>query len=91
MHVALYWLVRTGIFLVVYAVLWLLGWFDVFAVLVAFVAAWALGYIAFPGLRRKAQEQMDGWITRGHAGVEADAEVEDAEVAGEDAADGDAR
>lgn len=76
----LYWLVRTAIFLAVFALLWLLRWFDVFAVLVAFVVAWALSYIAFPGLRRKAMEQMDGWITRSRRGVEADAEVEDAEI-----------
>lgn len=79
MYVALYWLVRTAIFLAVFAVLWSLRWFDIFAVLVAFVVAWALGYIAFPSMRRRAAEQMDGWITRGHQGIESDADVEDEE------------
>lgn len=83
MHVLLYWLVRTGIFLAVYAVFWALNWFDIFAVLVAFVVAWVLGYVAFPQLRRKAMVQMDGWITRSRTGIEADAGVEDAEVAGQ--------
>lgn len=80
MYVALYWLVRTAIFLVVFAVLWSLRWFDIFAVLVAFVLAWAVGYLAFPAMRRRAAEQMDGWITRGHKGIENDAHVEDAET-----------
>jgi hypothetical protein len=83
MHVLLYWLVRTGIFLVVYAAFWALKWFDIFAVLVAFVVAWVLGYVAFPGLRRKAMAQMDGWITRSRTGIETDAGVEDAEVSGQ--------
>ena len=81
MHVLLYWLVRTAIFLAVYGALWALKWFDIFAVLVAFVVAWVLGYVAFPGLRRKAMEQMDGWITRSRKGIEADAVVEDTEQA----------
>lgn len=81
MHVLLYWLVRTAIFLAVYAALWALKWFDIFAVLVAFVVAWVLGYVAFPGLRRKAMAQMDGWITRSRKGIEADAVVEDTEQA----------
>jgi hypothetical protein len=81
MHVALYWLVRTAIFLLVFAILWALGWFDVFAVLFAVVPAWALSYIAFPGLRRKAAAQMDGWISRSRTGIDADAGAEDAEAA----------
>ena len=81
MHVLLYWLVRTAIFLAVYGALWALKWFDIFAVLVAFVVAWVLGYVAFPGLRRKAMAQMDGWITRSRKGIEADAVVEDTEQA----------
>jgi hypothetical protein len=83
MHVALYWLVRTAIFLAVFAALWALGWFDVFAVLFAVIPAWALSYIAFPGLRRRASEQMDGWITRSRSGIDADAGVEDAEAEAE--------
>lgn len=81
MHVLAYWLVRTAIFLAVYGAFWALKWFDIFAVLVAFVVAWVLGYVAFPGMRRKAMEQMDGWITRSRKGIEADAGDEDAEAA----------
>jgi ABC-type bacteriocin/lantibiotic exporter with double-glycine peptidase domain len=80
MHVLLYWLVRTAIFLLVFAVLWALGWFDVFAVLFAVIPAWALSYIAFPRLRRRAAEQMDGWISRSRSGIEADAGEEDKEA-----------
>jgi ABC-type bacteriocin/lantibiotic exporter with double-glycine peptidase domain len=82
MHVLLYWLLRTAIFLLVFAALWALGWFDVFAVLFAVIPAWALSYIAFPGLRRRAADQMDGWINRSRVGIEADAGVEDKEAAG---------
>jgi hypothetical protein len=86
MHVAIYWLVRTAIFLAVFGVLWALGWFDVFAVLFAVIPAWALSYIAFPGMRRRATEQMDGWINRSRSGIELDASVEDAEASSEAAA-----
>ena len=81
MHVLLYWLVRSAIFLLVFAGLWALGWFDIFAVLFAVIPAWILSYIAFPGLRRRAAQQMDGWITRSRSGIDADAGVEDAEAA----------
>lgn len=81
MAVTRYWLVRTALFLAVYLVLWWLRWFDIFAVLVAFVIAWLLGYILFPKMRVAAQLQMDGWISRGQRGIEADADEEDAERA----------
>ena len=80
MHVALYWTLRTALFLLTYAVVWSLHWFDIFAVLFAFVVAWIVGYVAFPTLRRRAAEQMDGWIARGHKGIESDAAAEDEQV-----------
>lgn len=80
MHVALYWLVRTAIFLAVYALLWWLRWFDIWAVVLALFIGWVVGYLAFPGLRRRAATQMDGWIHRSETGVNADADAEDAEA-----------
>lgn len=81
MHVVIYWAVRTAMFLAVYAGLWALKWFDVWAVLLAFVIAWAASYVAFPGMRLKAAAQMDGWINRSRKGIEADEADEDAEAA----------
>ncbi len=81
MHVVAYWAVRTAMFLAVYAGLWALKWFDVWAVLLAFVVAWAASYVALPGMRRKAAAQMDGWINRSRKGIEADEADEDAEAA----------
>ena len=83
MQVALYWTLRSALFLLTYAVMWSLHWFDIFAVLFAFVVAWIVGYVAFPRLRKKAAAQMDGWITRGQRGIDADAEAEDEHSASE--------
>jgi len=80
MQVVWYWVMRTALFLAVYAALWALKWFDIWAVVVAFVLAWMLSYIAFPRMRVRAQEQMDGWITRSNRGVTADAAAEDAQA-----------
>lgn len=80
MHVALYWLVRTALFLAVYALLWWLRWFDIWAVVLALFIGWVLSYVAFPGLRSRASQQMDGWIRRSETGVVADADAEDAET-----------
>ena len=81
MNVLAYWGARTGIFLAVVAILWAVGWRDLIAFLAAFVVAWLISYLALPTLRLRANQQMDGWITRSERGIrEADAE-EDAEVA----------
>lgn len=80
MQVLAYWLMRTALFLAIYAGLWALKWFDIWAVLVAFIVGWALSYIAFPGMRIRAAAQMDGWISRSRRGLEKDDAVEDAEA-----------
>lgn len=80
MRVVTYWAARTGIFLAVLGVLWAVGWRDVIAFFAAFAVAWMVSYLILPGMRIRAQEQLDGWITRGERGLrEADAE-EDAEI-----------
>ncbi|SEJ13518.1 DUF4229 domain-containing protein [Demequina mangrovi] len=82
MHVVAYWGARTGIFLAVLGVLWAFNWRDVIAFLAAFVVAWLVSYLVLPGMRAKAQAQMDGWISRSEKGLrDADAE-EDAEIDG---------
>ena len=83
MQVLTYWLMRTATFLGVYAVLWALKWFDIWAVLIAFIVGWAVSYVAFPTMRRRAAVQMDGWITRSRRGNVSDDAVEDAEAGGE--------
>ncbi|WP_297081659.1 DUF4229 domain-containing protein [uncultured Demequina sp.] len=86
MKVIAYWAARTAIFLAVVAVLWLVGWFDIIAVIAAVVLAWLISYLALPGMRRAAQEQMAGVIDRSQRSIrEADAE-EDQEI-GADADD----
>lgn len=80
MQVLAYWLMRTAIFLGVYAALWALRWFDIWAVLVAFVIGWAVSFVAFPGMRTRAAAQMDGWINRSRKGIERDESIEDAEA-----------
>ncbi len=87
MKVLSYWAARTGIFLAVVAVLWLLDVLDVVTLVLAVVIAWAIGYVALPRMRAAAQEQMEGWVSRSEKGLrELDAE-EDAEAAGPDASD----
>lgn len=83
MQVLSYWLTRTTTFLAAYAVLWMLNWFDIWAVVLAFVVGWAVSYAAFPGMRARAAEQMDGWINRSRRGIESDGAVEDSETSGE--------
>ena len=84
MKILAYWAARTGIFLAVVAVLWLVGWFDIIAVIAAFVVAWLISYLVLPRMRREAQEQMATMLDRsGEARRAADAE-EDAEIGGED-------
>lgn len=93
MKILAYWAARTGIFLAVVAVLWLVGWFDIIAVIAAFVLAWLISYLVLPRLRREAQEQMAAMLDRsGQSRREADAQ-EDAEigVTSADAGDADSR
>ena len=80
MQVLAYWLMRTATFLGVYAGLWALRWFDIWAVLIAFIVGWAVSYVAFPAMRQRAAVQMDGWITRSRRGNVSDDAVEDAEA-----------
>ena len=82
MKVIGYWAARTGIFAAVMAVLWLVGWFDVIAVIAAFILAWLISYLALPGLRRDAQEQMAQMLDRSGKDRRAADESEDAEIDG---------
>ncbi|WP_062518832.1 DUF4229 domain-containing protein [Demequina silvatica] len=91
MSVLAYWGVRTGIFATIVFGLWLVGWWDVIAIIAAFVLAWLVSYLMLPGLRVRAAQQMDGWISRGEKGLrEADAE-EDAEIGADADRDADAK
>ncbi len=85
MKVLSYWAARTGIFLVVVGVLWLLGLLDVVTMIMAILIAWAIGYVALPGMRAAAAAQMEGWVSRSEKGLrDLDAE-EDAEAEKQDA------
>ncbi len=82
MRVLAYWAARTGIFLAVAGVLWLLNLLDVVTLVMAMLIAWAIGYVALPGMRARAQQQMEGWVTRSEKGLrDLDAE-EDEEAEG---------
>lgn len=80
MKVLAYWSARTAIFLAVLAGLWLIGWFDVFAAIAAFVLAWLISYLTLPGLRLAAQLQMAHLIDRSETGIRAAHDEEDAEI-----------
>lgn len=80
MRVLAYWGARTGIFLGVLGILWLVGWRDLIVFLAAFIVAWLVSYLALPGLKRAAAEQMDGWISRSERGIKAADAEEDAEI-----------
>ena len=82
MRVLAYWGARTGIFLAVLGVLWLVGWRDLLAFVAAFIVAWLVSYLALPGLKARAAAQMDGWITRSERGIKAAEAEEDAEIDG---------
>ncbi len=82
MKVLMYWLARTLLFVAVLAILWGVGWRDLFAMVAAFIVAWLVSYLVLPRMRKAAAEQMDGWITRAQRPLaEADAD-EDAEIEG---------
>jgi len=83
MRVLIYWLARMAIFAAVLSFLWfVVKWQDIIVIIAAFVLAWLIGYLALPGLRAAAAEQMDRWLDRSERGIrEADAE-EDAEIGG---------
>ncbi|WP_062131260.1 DUF4229 domain-containing protein [Demequina aestuarii] len=84
MKVFVYWAARTAIFVAVLAALWLVGWFDVIAVIAAFVLAWLISYLALPGMRLAAQEQMASVIERSQRGLREADDEEDAEIGGVD-------
>ncbi|GIG54917.1 DUF4229 domain-containing protein [Demequina activiva] len=84
MKIFAYWAARTGIFFAVVAALWLVGWFDIIAVIAAFVVAWLISYLALPRLRREAQEQMATMLDRSGKARRAEDAEEDAEIGGED-------
>ncbi len=86
MTVLAYWAARTGIFLAVLGVLWAVGWRDVLVFVAALIVAWLVSYLALPGLRARANAQMDRWITRGERGIREAAAEEDAEIGADDEA-----
>lgn len=83
MKVVLYWLARTGIFVVVLAVLWFVGWFDLLAIIVALILGWLISYLLLPGMRREAQMQMDQLLDRSRRQIQQSHAEEDAELDGE--------
>lgn len=82
MKVFAYWAARTGVFLACVALMWAIGWWDLLAVIAAFVLAWLVSYLALPRMRREAAVQMDGWIARTQAKHHTDDADEDAESYG---------
>lgn len=80
MRVMAYGAARLGLFFALAGVLYLIGWWDIIALVAALVLSWLIGYLALPGMRLRAAQQMDGWIERSQRGHrEADA-AEDAEI-----------
>lgn len=80
MKVLTYWAARTAIFAAVVVALWAVGWFDVIAIIAAFVLAWLISYLALPGMRRAAQEQMAGALDRSQRGIRDLDDEEDTEI-----------
>ncbi|WP_084101557.1 DUF4229 domain-containing protein [Demequina sp. NBRC 110051] len=80
MKILAYWGARTGIFLAVVGVLYLVGWFDIIAFIAAFILAWLISYLLLPGLRREAGLQMEGVIDRSQKGIRDLDDEEDAEA-----------
>lgn len=80
MKVLAYWAARTAIFFGVVAALWLAGWFDIIAVIAAFILAWLISYLVLPGMRRAAQEQMAGAIDRSQRHIRELDDEEDSEI-----------
>ncbi len=75
-----YWAARTAIFFAVVGALWLVRWFDIIAVIAAFFIAWLISYLALPGMRRAAQEQMAGAIDRSERHLRELDDEEDLEI-----------
>ncbi|WP_084077359.1 DUF4229 domain-containing protein [Demequina sp. NBRC 110057] len=82
MKILAYWGARTGIFLAVFGVLYLVGWFDVLALIAAFIIAWLISYLVLPGMRYEAGKQMEGVIDRSQKGLRSLDAEEDAESEG---------
>lgn len=80
MKVLAYWAARTAIFAAVVVGLWAVGWFDVIAIIAAFILAWLISYLALPGMRRAAQEQMAGALDRSQRGIRDLDDEEDTEI-----------
>lgn len=82
MKVLVYWLARTAVFFAVLGALWLIGWWDLIAVVASFIVAWLLSYVLFPGMRDSAAVQMNEWATSLQRQNRADDADEDAEATG---------
>lgn len=80
MKVLAYWAARMGVFFGVLGLLWLIGWWDLIAVIAAILIAWLVSYLLLPGMRRAAATQLDGWIGAYQARHHVDDPVEDAEA-----------
>ncbi|MFV0287032.1 MAG: DUF4229 domain-containing protein [Demequina sp.] len=80
MKILAYWGARTGIFLAVLGVLYLVGWFDVIAFIAALIVAWLISYLVLPGMRYEAGKQMEGVIDRSQKGLRSLDAEEDAEA-----------
>ncbi len=80
MKVLAYWAARMGVFFGVLLALWLIGWWDLIAVIAAVLIAWLISYLMLPDMRRAAGIQLDGWIEAYQARHHLDDPVEDAEA-----------
>lgn len=83
MRIFVYWVVRTAIFAGVLVALWAVGWFDVLAVIAAFIIAWLISYLALATLRQDAALQMDALLMRARESVHRHDAQEDEEIAQE--------
>jgi Flp pilus assembly protein TadB len=80
MKVLAYWGVRVALFAAVLLVLWLVGWYDVIAIVAAAVLAWLISYIALPRQRVEAGQQFASWIDRSQRSQREANDEEDAEL-----------
>lgn len=87
MKVVWYSLARLGLFAAILFILWLVGWFDLIAVIASLVLAWLVGYLLLPGLRQAAVEQIGRGLESSKRGIKQLNAEEDAELESESPGD----
>ncbi len=81
MKIILFWLARTSLTVVAWAVLYLAGWHHWTSVLGAVALAWLITYLMFGSLYDSAAKQVDALIARRFTRSQVeDADAEDAEA-----------